>query len=59
VEGRGTSPLLEQDREFVAAVREGREAGPNGASVLPAMRLLQGAQDQIDAAGKQPRDRSE
>jgi 2-hydroxy-4-carboxymuconate semialdehyde hemiacetal dehydrogenase len=39
--------ILEQDREFLTAIREGREASVNGRSVLPAMRALQAVQDQI------------
>lgn len=40
-------PIREQDREFLAAVREGREPGVSGRSVLPAMRALQAVQDII------------
>jgi 2-hydroxy-4-carboxymuconate semialdehyde hemiacetal dehydrogenase len=45
------NPIREQDREFLAAVREGREASVSGREVLPAMRALQAVQDQLDAAG--------
>jgi 2-hydroxy-4-carboxymuconate semialdehyde hemiacetal dehydrogenase len=41
----GAHPIREQDREFLAAVREGREPSVSGRSVLPAMRALQAAQD--------------
>lgn len=37
--------VARQDREFVAAVREGREPSTSGAAVLPAMRVLQAAWD--------------
>lgn len=37
----GAHPIREQDREFLAAAREGREASVSGRSVLPAMRALQ------------------
>ena len=40
-------PIREQDREFLAAIREGREPSVNGRSVLPAMRALQAVQDQV------------
>jgi 2-hydroxy-4-carboxymuconate semialdehyde hemiacetal dehydrogenase len=38
-------PIREQDREFLAAVREDREPSISGRSVLPAMRALQVVQD--------------
>jgi 2-hydroxy-4-carboxymuconate semialdehyde hemiacetal dehydrogenase len=41
----GAHPIREQDREFLAAVREGREASVSGRSVLPAMEALQAVQD--------------
>lgn len=40
-------PIREQNREFVAAVREGREPSVSADAVLPAMRVLQAAQDQL------------
>ena len=40
-------PIREQDREFLAAVREGREPSVSGRSVLPAMRALQTVQDSL------------
>jgi 2-hydroxy-4-carboxymuconate semialdehyde hemiacetal dehydrogenase len=45
VEGRD-NPIREQDREFLAAVRAGRESSVSAASVLPAMQVLQALQDQ-------------
>jgi 2-hydroxy-4-carboxymuconate semialdehyde hemiacetal dehydrogenase len=42
-------PIREQDREFLAAVREAREPSVSGRSVLPAMRALQAVQDCLDA----------
>lgn len=36
--------LREQDREFVAAVREGRDPAITGEDILPAMRILERAQ---------------
>lgn len=41
-------PIREQDREFLAAVREAREASVSGRSVLPAMRALQAVHDGLD-----------
>jgi 2-hydroxy-4-carboxymuconate semialdehyde hemiacetal dehydrogenase len=40
-------PIREQDREFLAAVREEREPSVSGRSVLPAMRALQAVQDSL------------
>lgn len=40
----GAHPIREQDREFLAAVREGREPSVSGPSLLPAMRALQAVQ---------------
>jgi 2-hydroxy-4-carboxymuconate semialdehyde hemiacetal dehydrogenase len=40
---------LLQDREFVAAVREGRPAAVDAAAVLPALEVLQRAQDAYEA----------
>lgn len=42
-------PILEQDAEFFAAVREGRDPAVSARSVRPAMAVLQAAQDQLDA----------
>ncbi len=39
------SPIVQQDREFITAVQEGRTAAISGRSVLPAMWALQQAQD--------------
>jgi 2-hydroxy-4-carboxymuconate semialdehyde hemiacetal dehydrogenase len=39
--------IREQNREFLTAIREEREASVNGRSVLPAMRALQAVQDQL------------
>ena len=41
--------IATQDREFLAAVREGREPAVSGRAVRPAMAALQKAQDQFDA----------
>jgi 2-hydroxy-4-carboxymuconate semialdehyde hemiacetal dehydrogenase len=43
----GAHPIREQDREFLTAVREGREASVSARSVLPAMRALQAVQDSL------------
>jgi 2-hydroxy-4-carboxymuconate semialdehyde hemiacetal dehydrogenase len=43
----GAHPIREQDREFLAAVREGRVSSVSGRSVLPAMRVLQAVQDSM------------
>jgi len=40
---------LRQDREFLAAVRDGRPASVSGHSVLPALQVLQIAQNTYDA----------
>jgi 2-hydroxy-4-carboxymuconate semialdehyde hemiacetal dehydrogenase len=42
-------PIREQDREFLTAVREGREPTVSGRSVLPAMRALQVVQESLAA----------
>jgi 2-hydroxy-4-carboxymuconate semialdehyde hemiacetal dehydrogenase len=42
-------PLREQDREFLAALREAREPSVSGRSVLPAMRALQDIQECLNA----------
>ncbi|MCC7352880.1 MAG: Gfo/Idh/MocA family oxidoreductase [Anaerolineae bacterium] len=39
--------MREQDAEFLAALREGRPPSPSGADVLPTMKLLQMAADQV------------
>jgi predicted dehydrogenase len=46
-EQRGT--LAQQDREFLAAIREGRPAAISAESVLPAMWVLQQVQDAWEA----------
>jgi 2-hydroxy-4-carboxymuconate semialdehyde hemiacetal dehydrogenase len=46
-DGGGADPVLEQDREFAAALREERAPAVSADDVLPAMRILQAAQDQI------------
>lgn len=43
--------IPEQNREWVHAIREGREAAVNVEAVLPAMRVLQAAQDQLTPPG--------
>ncbi len=40
-----------QDREFVAAIREGREPNSSVAQVLPCYRVLHDLEQQLDAAG--------
>ncbi len=47
--GPGPSPILAQNREFFAAIREGREPAISAAAVRPAMKVLQTVQDQFDA----------
>ena len=42
--------LLEQNREFVSAVTEGRDPAITGEDVLPAMRILEKAQASADVA---------
>jgi len=39
--------MREQDAEFLAALREGRAPSPSGADVLPTMKILQVAADQV------------
>jgi len=46
--------LREQNREFVAAVRENREPAITGEDVLPAMRILQQAQDCAESLFAEP-----
>ncbi len=41
--------IAAQDREFLAAVREGREPALGGAAIRPTMVVLQAVQDQFDA----------
>ncbi|MBX6771919.1 MAG: Gfo/Idh/MocA family oxidoreductase [Chloroflexi bacterium] len=43
----GDGPIARQDREFLAAIREGREPAISAQSVRPAMAVLQAVQDQI------------
>ena len=43
----GDRSILDQDLEWVRAVREDRDPAVNPDAVLPAMRVLQSAQDQI------------
>lgn len=45
--GEGDDSILAQDREWLEAIREGREAAVSPAAVLPAMRLLEEAQAQL------------
>jgi 2-hydroxy-4-carboxymuconate semialdehyde hemiacetal dehydrogenase len=45
----GNDGNLLQDREFLAAIREGRPAAVSADAVLPAYRALQDIQDQYDA----------
>lgn len=42
------SPLVRQDAEFFAAIREGREPAVSGRSIRPAMAALQAAQESLD-----------
>jgi len=46
-EGADLSAIREQDREFLTAVREGRPSSVSARDVLPAMSLLQAADDRI------------
>jgi 2-hydroxy-4-carboxymuconate semialdehyde hemiacetal dehydrogenase len=41
-----------QDREFLAALREGRPASPSGAEVLPALAILQQVEDRWMPGGR-------
>ncbi len=43
------SAIVQQDREFLAAVREGREPAISGRAVRPTMAVLQAVQDQFAA----------
>jgi 2-hydroxy-4-carboxymuconate semialdehyde hemiacetal dehydrogenase len=47
LEGAGVDPIREQDREFLVSVREGRPPAVGARDVLPAMTLLQAADDRI------------
>ena len=47
----GPSPVVQQNREFVDAIREGRAAAIAPDDVLPAMEALQVAQEAADAFG--------
>ncbi|MBI2841966.1 MAG: Gfo/Idh/MocA family oxidoreductase [Armatimonadetes bacterium] len=51
---RSITDLHEQNREFVEAVREGRDPAITGEDVLPAMRILQEAQRQAEASLVKP-----
>jgi hypothetical protein len=44
-----SQPILDQDREFLQAVREQREPAVSGRAVRPAMAVLQVAQDTLTA----------
>ncbi len=44
----GAHPIREQDREFLAAVRDEREASVATQGVLPAMQALQAVQDELN-----------
>ena len=44
-----TEPIMDQDAEFLSAVREHREPAVSGRSVRPAMAALQTAQDTLEA----------
>ena len=46
---KATTPVAEQDREFLAAVRENREPAINAEAVRPAMRVLQAVQDAYES----------
>jgi 2-hydroxy-4-carboxymuconate semialdehyde hemiacetal dehydrogenase len=54
VDRRPVNPVLEQDREFVAAVREGRAPAASGESVLAALRVLESAEEQIGGRAGSP-----
>jgi 2-hydroxy-4-carboxymuconate semialdehyde hemiacetal dehydrogenase len=47
--GPSNSPILAQDREFLAAIRENREPALGVAAIRPAMAVLQAVQDQFEA----------
>jgi len=44
-----------QDREFFAAIREGREPNASVAQVLPCYRTLRDLEQQLQQAGAPPR----
>jgi 2-hydroxy-4-carboxymuconate semialdehyde hemiacetal dehydrogenase len=44
-----TEPIMDQDAEFLAAIREHREPAVSGRAVRPALAALQVAQDMLDA----------
>jgi 2-hydroxy-4-carboxymuconate semialdehyde hemiacetal dehydrogenase len=46
-----TEPIMDQDGEFLAAVREGREPAVSGRSVRPAMAALQQVQATLRLRG--------
>lgn len=46
------NPITKQDREFLAAAREGREPAISARAVRPAMKVLQAVQDEYDARQK-------
>lgn len=48
-DGAGLDAIAQQDADFFAAVREGREPPVSGRSVRPAMAALQAAQDGFEA----------
>ena len=50
VPGRPIQDLRDQNQEFIAAIREGRDPSITGEEVLPAMRILQAAQDSANAS---------
>lgn len=47
--GPGSSSIRDQDREFLAAIREGRTPAISAGAVRPAMAVLQATQDQFNA----------
>ena len=49
---RGIVDLTDQNAEFVAAVREGRDTDITGEDILPTMEVLHAAQESADAALK-------
>ncbi len=46
----GWNPIREQNREWLDAIQDQREPAVNCHAVMPAMRVLQAAQDQLDHA---------
>ena len=57
--GPSNNPIKEQDREFLAAVRDGREPALSPAAIRPAMKVLQTVQDQYEDAKRKKQNANE